>query len=304
MGALEKVEFAYSGKDFVLAEDLFRFTTPSKNDNETLKEVYINAESVVLYNSDVFRNRDSAITAKIYVKNENVKNTILEETAKGDYPVSADQIIVQSAAASLDYLKITEFTGNTTFDRCVDSLGPGAIYGKGSFAIYGYNPDMGASIISDDDINTIQSMSTALKKISAEVEVSGSVDSPFTLAFEGCDSSITEDFDNAWYSSALGTEILDNKCTHTTASVTEAGTYTVEIMLENDAVFNGICNLDLHSLETGASTKNPNAEIKLKSVTFGEESEADLVDATNIFNYDIMDNVVFFYRLKIIIRKY
>lgn len=112
MGALEKVEFAYSGKDFVLAEDLFRFTTPSKNDNETLKEVYINAESVVLYNSDVFRNRDSAITAKIYVKNENVKNTILEETAKGDYPVSADKIIILGGGDTVNYTSLDTAIAN------------------------------------------------------------------------------------------------------------------------------------------------------------------------------------------------
>lgn len=96
LGALEKIEFAYSGKDFMLVEDLFRFTTPNKADSETLKEVHINAESVILNNPDVFRNRDSAITAKIYVKNENVKNTILNETAKGDYAVNADQVIIKT----------------------------------------------------------------------------------------------------------------------------------------------------------------------------------------------------------------
>ena len=170
------------------------------------------------------------------------------------------------AADSQGYLKITQFKDNI-FNMGGSYAGSAGVYGKGSISIFGYNSDAGESNISDEDFAAIGNLPTTLKKISAEIDVAGTVDSAFTLKLVGYDASVLDDFDNAWYAE----QSLESKCTTKTAYVEGAGTYTVELLIDDDASFNGIYDLDVCSLETNSGPNNPNAVLTLKSITFGEE---------------------------------
>ena len=83
---LETVEFKYKGNDFSIGS-MFR-------DNTSIKEVYIYASTMSVSDS-AFRGLSS--DAKVYVTSEAVKNAIVEGTAYGSYPVSADQVIVMTS---------------------------------------------------------------------------------------------------------------------------------------------------------------------------------------------------------------
>ena len=92
---LEKVEFTYAGSDLSLGANAFR------SSSSTLTEVYFYAQTVTVANS-AFRTLAYNTGLKIYVANEDVKNTIVDSTATGMYPISAEQIIVM-ADTSISY---------------------------------------------------------------------------------------------------------------------------------------------------------------------------------------------------------
>ena len=93
--SLETVEFKYKGNDFSIGS-IFR-------DNTSIKEVYIHASTMNVSGSE-FRGLSS--DAKVYVDNEAVKTAIVNGTASGSYPVSADQIIVLGGGDTVNYTSL------------------------------------------------------------------------------------------------------------------------------------------------------------------------------------------------------
>ena len=94
--SLTNVEFTYTGSDLTLGANAFR--------DSVLTNLYIYASAVTVADS-AFRSINE--TVKIYVANEDVKQTIVDSTASGSYPVSADQIEVMK---DFDYTTIFNFS--------------------------------------------------------------------------------------------------------------------------------------------------------------------------------------------------
>ena len=95
--ALGKVIYKYEGADFKL-NSLVRNST--SNTSDSIKELYLYAESVDCY-SGAFANMSKDL--KIYVKSQEVKQSILDATKDSSYVVEDDQIIIMSSEPFLSW---------------------------------------------------------------------------------------------------------------------------------------------------------------------------------------------------------
>ena len=89
--ALKKVVFTYTGLDFTLPGNM---AWNKRYESDSIEEMYIYASSVDVTSNAVFRAMNPNL--KVYVTSEEVKNAIVTKTAEGNYPLSADQIIVMA----------------------------------------------------------------------------------------------------------------------------------------------------------------------------------------------------------------
>lgn len=214
-------------------------------------------------NETTFTNFTGTINAHKQSTYENLLMYVKSDTAKLGY-VGAEEL--KGSAYKSEF-----FTEDTTFKNSSDNDLQSQ---QNQFEYLINDTYYSKCALTDKTKAKLAELAPTLRKITMEVEVDGTVASPFTLC--SCMSTSISGGGSYWQttisSNQGGQYALKYNCTQQTAKVTEAGTYEITIIINPGISSEQLLSNDWYitALEYNTITNNPNAEVKLKSVTFSD----------------------------------
>lgn len=214
-------------------------------------------------NETTFTNFTGTINAHKQSTYENLLMYVKSDTAKLGY-VGAEEL--KGSAYKSEF-----FTEDTTFKNSSDNDLQSQ---QNQFEYLINDTYYSKCALTDKTKAKLAELAPTLRKITMEVEVDGTVASPFTLC--SCMSTSISGGGSYWQttisSNQGGQYALKYNCTQQTAKVTEAGTYEIAIIINPGISSEQLLSNDWYitALEYNTITNNPNAEVKLKSVTFSD----------------------------------
>ena len=275
-------------EEIVLPENLNALPRSAFQNLSNLKTITI-PSGVTEISSSAFYNTGNADT-NIYIKG---KITSINSSAFGNTQGTIhvyDQATYDLVKAEIDAYGGTAkvvLEGEESGSKVVVNGSEAFINQSNQFYLKLHVSGSDSNLITDDEWAKIKALAPNYTKFTFEVEVTGTVASPFTLV-PRLDTRYTSDFDY-WYIKADANRggpfiAKSTEVTFDSFQISEPGTYKLEVILADGTRTSELSDLvTINSLEYNTYTNNPDATVTFKSFTVeGAASVTPEIDYTEL----------------------